>query len=162
MTDQQDDPRQAVRERSRRNMMRALNRQPPGPDDDPIALDDVRLSRRDGQLEPLKVKTMMNAHVIEFRPISYGAKVRLSLYDRDVMALDDEEKLALLQEHMVQPSFEDVTVDELRQEFDWMFVDDLCLTIVKESRSRFRAALPEVRETESGKADGSETESDEA
>lgn len=150
--DSEDRPtRSEIREEAARQVARARTRSRPEPDEDPIALDDVRLSRKDGELEPLKRRSMLNGHTVVFRPVSYGAKVRHDLYDRDVMALTDEEKLELLREFYLAPDFEGVEVEEMRREFDWLFVDDLCLTLVKESRSRFRAGLPDVQERESGK-----------
>lgn len=118
----------------------------PPVDSKPATLDDIKLKRKNGKLEPLSVVTPFEGINIEMLPLTYGEKRDYPFADLEVQDFDDELKLKMLREHIVKPDLSGLTMDEMLNEMDWDTVDDLLVAIALASRSRFRMQVPTIAE----------------
>lgn len=123
-------------------------------DEEPASLADVQVTRKDGELQPIRVRTLFEGAVIEFLPITWGDRKRFPLRDKGVEQFTDEERLELVRAKLVRPDLSELSLEEIAETVDWNFIDDCATAIVANSRFRLRRQLPEIRETDLGKAEG--------
>jgi hypothetical protein len=112
----------------------------------PVGLDDLRIVRDDdGKVHPLDVLTPLEATPVRLRPLTYADRQRykLQLTQDDMTAADIPitTKYEMIRRHIVEPSFDGVTRDDLVRDFGWTTIDDLVTAVMMYSRDAFRRPL---------------------
>jgi len=122
---------------------------------EPFTIDELRISRTGGKLDPMRVITLNEGLPIEMLPITLGDKHRLKLTPgqmNDVTLLEPDQKFDLLKRKCVAPDFTEVSsLHELETEFSWSLVDEILQTIFLNSRDTFRLPIVKRIQTENMK-----------
>lgn len=99
-------------------------------------VDSIRIARdEDGNPVPIQGESPLMKIQIKVKPISYGESKRLSSFGDAVVEWDDEDKLYLLRNNLIEPNIDDefegqMTVENLREDMEAFIVNDLIQGIV--------------------------------
>lgn len=133
----------------------------PAEDVRPVTLDELRVVRgANGRVEPIgPVLTPREGTPVCIYPLTLADQLRYRLDvsdDVDVAKLPLPRLHQIVVNHMAEPSFADITPDELKADFGWLTIYDLVHTILVYSRDMFRR--PIVRKMREDAEEGGEPE----
>lgn len=126
---------------------------------EPVSLDDLRILRDDhGEVVALDVLSPMEGTPIRMLPISIRDRLTYKIKVTDDMKIEDypiSMKHKIIRNHIVDPSFKDVTEAELKRDFGYTTIDDLATAVLMYSRDIFRRPLViQAKERANGKKAG--------